>query len=230
MEGIIQHINDINRNTIFDYNKFKKVDKFLSSDSFKGIEYLDHGGTVLCYVLHDTVYKICQHDRLNKSKLVSAIGTLVKQCLNVLPIECIYDDENCFIYTQKRVKTVLFDDINRKFCRDILKIVRKMFEIKYIFPDLHFRNFGYYMGRCYLFDCHEENTYDLVESKFFVYNLYVMLMILHHLPYVGDLDSANAVNFGLDSLPKPFPFVLKELYQHHYDVTLIDQCITAVVT
>lgn len=234
LESNIAKINDRNNNQVFDYNKIKKAENFLSAFDLK---YLDHGGSSICLVnsKDENVFKITKKDKANtvSSKFFSDYTkSLISKGISILPISIIYEDEDVFIYKQPRCLLVSLERINNKFVYDILNILKELLNNKIIIADMHYRNFGYYKNKCYLFDYCDENVIENPNNRCYVSGLYFVFSVLFKQPTEIKIINIIEKQFGKEIFPDVFSELLTKLYSRDYNnvLTLIDDCMKQLGT
>ena len=213
MYKVITDINTRNNNTVFDYSTLKNAENYINL--IDGIEYLDHGSTALCYVdkKSNKVYKVCQKSRLDIGKFMETISI---SGVDILPIRLVFEDDNSFIYTQPKCVTLSKEDINYKFCRDVLVIVYSLLKNNTIYPDLYYKNFGYHNNKCYIFDCHDNNEYNNPYCSFYVVGLLSLFSLLFMKKDVTTMEEVEELECGKDILPLPFYVFIKDLYNRDF--------------
>jgi hypothetical protein len=194
MISIINDINTRNKNNVFDHTKFQDAEKYINL--IRDIKYFDHGSTCLCYNDNNTVYKICQKDKLNINEFTDKYNYLLSKGIDILESKIIYEDSTSFIYSQPKCYTLSTDKINDKFCCDVLNIIYKLLSINIIYPDLYYKNFGYYNGKCYIFDFHDSNVYNDDNNTFYIVGIFSLLSIYFTGKNINTIEEIKNVDYG----------------------------------
>lgn len=219
MLTIINDINTRNNNKVFDYIQLQNTESYINL--IDDITYFDHGSTALCYIDNktNTLYKVCQKNKLNSKEFIGKSNYLISKGIDILQPKLMYENSTSFVYSQPKCFTVSNDKINAKFCYDVLTIIYKMLSICIIYPDLYYKNFGYYNNKCYLFDYHDSNVYESnenINNTFYVFGIFSLLYLFFSGKNVKDIEEIKSLNYGKDIFPQIFYLFVNDLSHRNF--------------
>jgi 2-polyprenyl-3-methyl-5-hydroxy-6-metoxy-1,4-benzoquinol methylase len=230
IENIIDNINLTNGYT-FNKLNISNLQSFINSfEKMNKLEYLDHGGTCLCFKILETnnvldsnnILKIYNKSNYSTLKTSNVLYDYIKSShLPIIDTKVIYEDKYNIIVIQPYVNIIT--EINPYITKEILKIIEIMLVNRQRLHDVYYRNFGFYNGKLYLIDFHESiNFYDNIDL--FVSNLFQLFSLLFNKklafglvnPPINSIISSN-FNYGFANFYADF---LSNIYNYNIDIAL----------
>lgn len=228
---IIDQINQKNGKKLFDCSKISNIGSVLNHQP--KLEYVGHGIQSICFKTDQGyVVKCCVKRKnsviISKNLFLSTTKDLLNKNMPILPpIEILYEDEIWMIYTQHTCRMI--DNVNTRFCYNIIKFVRQMVASDIRISDIYYRNFGIYQNKILLFDYHDIDNFDS-SSNFLITNLYSLFKLLGHKlgwnvqdTTINHWDEVVANNFGQSCFPETIVTLLYSL--HNRDHNQIIDCL-----
>lgn len=168
LDSLVSTINNRNNNKVFDTILLQKAYDYLTQ-SFGSINFLDHGGHMLCFESHNSlsVIKLCQKradieaikswaDFRYRADMLSNNGIPIANYVDFL-----YEDEYSFAFTQIRCVPLDLTDISLSITCKIANILCQMLLKGCLLPDLFLHNFGLGRGpQVILYDFHDNIVTD----------------------------------------------------------------------
>lgn len=221
IESIIDNINLKNGFT-FDKSNIQSLQNFINSfEVIHKLEYLDHGGSCICFRIPTTDNILKIYKKSNNSILRSSIifqdyiNNLNRLNIPIITTNIIYEDTFYIIAIQPFITT--FNIINPYIAKKILNIVEIMLLNRTRLHDIYFRNFGFLNNKLYLFDFHESiNFYDNIDL--FTTNLLQLFALLFNNQLAFNMINPNITllinsNYCTDILPNIYSDFLRTIHQ-----------------